>query len=237
MLVLRSLLRGWKLSDLLEDFFLHERAQKWKWNLCIISSWVSRNYILEVLHLVQDHGELVNWADKGQKVFFYFLSSSKMILPQSNEILFLVHLLSPQALCTAAQKNFSSGSEVSECSYMYNNYIACYLQKFLDLQGSMKVFPKSSYVMKSWLYLFGSQLFFLIFQQWLWKNWTFPRKQWLSNISNSVQISNKILFYFEWNVGAQRKTKYKSNFSLPFFCFVFSLILYWLKAKHQQQLC
>lgn len=40
-------------------------------------------------------------------MFFYFLSSSKVILPQSNEILFLVHLLSPQALCTAAQKNFS----------------------------------------------------------------------------------------------------------------------------------
>lgn len=163
MLVLRSLLRGWKLSDLLEDFFLHGRAQKWKWNLCIISSWVSRNYILEILHLVQDHGELVNWVDKGaESVFFIFLSNHKVILPQSNQILFLVHHLSSRA---APKKLLMSLSEASECSYMCNNYIVCYLQNFLDLQGSVKVFPKSLYVVKSWLYLFGSQFFFLIFQQ------------------------------------------------------------------------
>lgn len=163
MLVLRSLLRGWKLSDLLEDFFLHERAQKWKWNLCIISSWVSRNYILEILHLVQDHGELVNWIGIGTESASIFLSSHKVILPQRTKSSSLyrpwVH-----GLCTAAQKKLLiSGSEVSECSYMCNSYIVCYLQNFLGLQGGMKVFPKSSYVMKSWL--FGSQLLFLVFQQ------------------------------------------------------------------------
>lgn len=39
------------------------------------------------------------------------------------------------------------------------------------------------------------------------------------------------------SIAAHRKTQYKSNFSFPFVLFCFSLIPYWLKAKHLQQLC